>query len=191
MIWPTLSSQQPRLLHCVCSPSHFYVYLPLPLFWFFFICLCFFYAPIPPINMQTNWYCLSHICPCVSTTREKFVAISENDATRYHQSNSINLIIGQHKSNFDLFWWMVRHTFAQYANVKQCGTLIQFTVYVAKEKCTETALYYPLMILHQLETIHIGTVDYVMKIYFHSITLKMIKNFDKHCMSMTLIHLSV
>ena len=86
---------------------------------------------------------------------------------------------------------MVRHTFAQYANVKQCGTLIQFTVYVAKEKCTETALYYPLMILHQLETIHIGTVDYVMKIYFHSITLKMIKNFDKHCMSMTLIHLSV
>ena len=34
MIWPTLTSQQSRLLHCVCSPPHFYVHLPLPLFWF-------------------------------------------------------------------------------------------------------------------------------------------------------------
>ena len=187
MIWPTLSSQQPRLLHCVCSPPHFYVHLPLPLFWFFPYVYVFFYAPIPPINMQTNCYC--PYMPLGVYHQRKTVAISENDANRYHQSNSINLINGQHKSKFDPFWWMIRHTFAQYANVKQCGTLIQFTVYVAKEKCTENALYYLLMNLHSLEILHIGTVGYAMKIYFHSITLKMIKNFGKHYM--TLIHLSV
>ena len=146
MIWPTLPSQQSRLLHCVCSPP-FLCSLTNTIVLIFFICLCF----------SMNLYCLS-ICKasvivfslyalaCLPT--EKNIAIFENDATRYHQSNSINLIIGQHQSNFDIFWWMIRHTCAQYANVKQCGTLIQFTVYVAKEKCTETAPYDLLMNLH-------------------------------------------
>ena len=125
----------------LCSPT-------TTIFFFFFICLCFFLCTYTTYQYANQLLLSFPYMPLRVYHQRKTDAISENGATRYHQSNSINLIIGQHKSNFDLFWWMIRHTFAQYANVKQCGTLIQFTVYVAKEKCTETALYYPLMNLH-------------------------------------------
>ena len=93
----------------------------------------FFYFFICSKQLLLSFPCM----PLRVYHQRKTVAISENDATRYHKSNSINLIIGQQKSHFDLSRWMIRHTFAQYANVKQCSTLIQFTVYVTKENCTK------------------------------------------------------
>ena len=60
--------------------------------------------------------------------QRKYVAISENDATRDHQSNSSNLVIGKHKSNFDLLWWMIRYTFVQYAKLDNVALLLQFIV---------------------------------------------------------------
>ena len=150
--------------------AHQLIYMFIYLYHFFSICLCFFYAPIRSINIQyAKQLLLSFLfmhLPRNDAMRfnhqRKPIAISNNDVGRNHQGNSINRIIGQHES------------FVQYANVKQCGILIQFTVYVAKEKCTEAALYYLLMNSSWLETIHICTVGYVTNIYFHSFTFKAI-----------------
>ena len=134
---------------CIVNAHHL-----ISMFTYHYHCFDFFHMFMFFLCTYTAYKSAKHLLlsfPCLPSRvyhQRKNVAISENDATRYHQSNSINLIIGRHKSNFDLFWWMIRYTFAQYAYVKQCGTLIQFTVYVAKEKCTETALYYCLTNLH-------------------------------------------
>ena len=98
MIWPTLPPQQSRLLHCVCSPPHFYVHLPLPLYCFFLLfmfVLCTYTAYQSAKHLLLSFPCI----PLRVYHHRKIVAISENDANRYHQSNPINLIIGQHKSN--------------------------------------------------------------------------------------------
>ena len=144
-----------------------------------------FYAPILDSSMHNN-----PCCPMSLPTNDVMlvfhqrgsIAISDNDATRNHQGNSNNLIIGQHESNFDLFRRMIRHSIVRYANVKEWGILIQFLCVFAEDKCTEIALLYFLMNLHRLEIVHIGTVGYVMKthVYFHSITSKMIEQFDRH-----------
>ena len=113
--------------------------------------------PLPFVALSTNNVFFHH--------QRKPNATPDNDATCSHQGNRGDRIIGRDKSTFDLCRWMIWLSSVQYANGKQCGTLIPFIVYAVVEKFTETALCYLLMNLHWQKTIHTGTAGYVMKIY--------------------------
>ena len=112
--------------------------------------------PLPFVALSTSNAFFHH--------QRKSTAIPDNDATCSHQGNRGDLMIGPDKSTFDLCRWMIWLSSVQYANGKQCGTLIPFIVYAVVERFTETALYYLLIKLHWHETIHTGTAGYVMKI---------------------------
>ena len=70
-------------------------------------------------------------CPCLQMM---LCSISDKDATRNHQGNSSNLIIGQHEYNFDLFRWMIGHSIVRYANAKEWGILTQFSMCICLRK---------------------------------------------------------